>query len=211
MNYVFVIVLSYLIGNINPAIIVSKRTKGIDIRKINSKNAGTSNVTMSIGYRWGIFVGIMDILKGIVPVVIVRMIYPTMDVMWFLSGFSVIMGHIFPYYYNFKGGKGTATFGGVLIATMPLFAAVMFFVFFLILYITDYIALSTLAAIIITPIVMMYYHFDIVSIGVMSLFSLVSFYKHLENYKRIIARREVGIRKFNRNKDRIRVKEAEKK
>lgn len=205
MNYVIIILVSYLIGNINPAILVSKHTKGIDIREINSKNAGTSNVTMTIGYRWGLFVAIMDILKGLIPVLIVRLIFPDNNILWFLSGASAIMGHIFPYYYNFKGGKGTATFGGVLIATMPLFALIMFILFFLILYITDYIALSTLAAIIITPFAMSVYDYHLYSILIMLFFATVSFYKHLENYKRILNKKEVGIRKFNRNKDKIRV------
>lgn len=205
MNYVIIILVSYLIGNINPAILVSKHTKGIDIREINSKNAGTSNVTMTIGYRWGLFVAIMDILKGLIPVLIVRLIFPDNNILWFLSGASAIMGHIFPYYYNFKGGKGTATFGGVLIATMPLFALIMFILFFLILYITDYIALSTLAAIIITPFAMSVYDYHLYSILIMLFYATVSFYKHLENYKRILSKKEVGIRKFNRNKDKIRV------
>lgn len=204
MEYVFIILLSYLIGNINPAIIVSRRLKGIDIRDINSKNAGTSNVTMSFGARWGIVVLVSDILKGLIPVLIVRIIYPNNDILWFLSGLSVIMGHIFPYYHGFKGGKGTATFGGVLFATMPFYAFIMFFIFIAVLYLTDYIALSTLVAVVVTPFVMYFYDYSAISILFMSLFAFISFYKHLENFKRIVRKKELGISKMGEYKEKLR-------
>ena len=206
MTYLIVFIISYLVGNINPAILVGKMTKGIDIRELNSKNAGTSNVTMTIGYRWGIFVGILDILKGLLPVLIVRLVFPENDVLWFLSGFGAIMGHVYPIFYRFKGGKGSATFGGVLFATVPLFAFIMLILYFVVLYITDYIALSTLFAIIVTPIALYVMDFHFESVLIMTAFSIVSFKKHYPNYKRIYKKEEVGIRKFNKNKDQIRAK-----
>ena len=206
MEYFIVIIVSYLIGNINPAILVGKMTKGIDIRELNSKNAGTSNVTMTIGYRWGIFVGVMDVLKGLIPVLIIRFIYPDNDILWVVGGFGAIMGHIYPIYYSFKGGKGTATFGGVLLGIAPLYALGLLVLFFLILYLTDYIALSTLASIVITPFALYFLGFSWISIGIMTLYSAISFKKHFINFKRIYKKEEIGLRKFNKNKDKARVK-----
>ena len=205
MIYAVVFILSYLIGNINPAIHVAKWRRGVDIRKVNSLNAGTSNVAMTVGYRWGITVGLLDIFKGLLPVLIVRLLSPGNDILWFLSGLAVILGHVYPAFHGFKGGKGSATFGGVLFATMPLFAFVLLIVYFLIMYVTDYIALSTLFATIVTPIAMYFFDFHWISICLMLVFTVISFKKHYVNYRRILKGDEVGIRKFNRNKDKIRV------
>lgn len=205
MIYALVFIASYFVGHINPAILVSRWRRGIDIRDMNSKNAGTSNVTMTIGYRWGMFVLAMDVLKGLVPVLIVRLVYPDNDVLWFVSGLGAILGHIYPLLYQFKGGKGTATFGGVLFATVPLYAFAMLLIFALVLYLTDYIALSTLVAIVFTPIALWIMNFDLTSVGLMTIFSIISFAKHYENYRRILKKEEVGLRKFHRNKDQIRV------
>ena len=210
MTYAIVFLISYLIGNINPAILVTKIRRGIDIRDINSKNAGSSNVTMTVGYRWGIFVGLADIFKGFLPVLIIRFIFPEQDGMWFLSGFGIILGHVYPVIYKFRGGKGSATFGGVLFATAPLYAFILLIVYFTILYITDYIAISTLVATIATPIVLYALDYELLSIILMILFAIISFKKHYTNYKRIWNRQEVGIRKFHRHKDEIRVKEKAK-
>ncbi|QMS84394.1 glycerol-3-phosphate 1-O-acyltransferase PlsY [Candidatus Xianfuyuplasma coldseepsis] len=205
MIYALLFLASYLVGHINPAILVSRWRRGIDIREINSKNAGTSNVTMTIGYRWGIFVLLMDILKGLVPALIVRLVYPENDILWFVSGLGAILGHIYPVLYQFKGGKGTATFGGVLFATVPLYAVGLLLLFALVLYLTDYIALSTLVAIVLTPIVLYLMGFHWISVLLMLVFSFISFSKHFENYRRIWNKEEVGLRKFHRNKDQIRV------
>lgn len=205
MIYVVFFVVAYMIGNINPAILIGKWRRGIDIRDINSKNAGTSNVTMTIGWRWGMFVLFLDIMKGFLPVIVVRLIYPNDDVSWFVTGFGAILGHIYPVFYRFKGGKGSATFGGVLFATVPVYGFVMLIVYAGIMWITDYIALSTLTVSILTPIFLYIIDMHLYSVLLMVLFAIISFIKHAENYKRILKKDEVGIRKFSRNKDKIRV------
>jgi glycerol-3-phosphate acyltransferase PlsY len=194
-----------MIGHINPAMLVGKYRRGIDIRTVNSKNAGTSNITMTVGYRWGLVVLLSDILKGFLPVLIIRLVYPDNDILWFTAGLGAIIGHVYPILYGFRGGKGSATFGGVLFATVPIFAAVLLLVFIAVLYITDYIALSTLTAIVVTPIYLVIMQFDYVSVFLMTLFSIISFKKHWENFYRIYKKEEVGFRKFNKNKDQIRV------
>lgn len=205
MIYLLFGIMAYLFGNISPSILVGKVTKGIDIREINSKNAGTSNVTMTIGWRWGIFVLLMDMLKGFIPVLMVRLLYPQMELLWFFTGFAVIMGHIYPVFYSFKGGKGSATYGGTLFAITPLYAFIMLIAYFVILLIFDYIVLSTLAVSIVTPIVYYFMGFKIESIIFLILFAIVSIVKHKENYLRLFKGEEVGLRKFNKHKDKIRV------
>lgn len=209
MEYIILFVLAYLIGNISPAIIIGKKTRNIDIRHINSKNAGTSNVTMSIGWRWGMLVLFLDIMKGLLPVLIVRLFYPEQDALWFITGLGAIVGHIYPVFYGFKGGKGSATFGGVLFATVPVYGFIMLAVYVLILFTTDYIALSTLFVSLVTPIFLYVMEMHVYSIVAMTIFAGISFIKHRENYYRILKGEEVGIRKFTKNKDKIRVNKNE--
>lgn len=206
MTYIALFIIGYMIGHINPAMLVGKYRRGIDIRQVNSKNAGTSNVTMTVGYRWGMVVLFLDILKGFLPAFIVRLIYPDNDILWFTIGLGTIIGHIYPVLYGFRGGKGSATFGGVLFATVPLYGFILLLVYIAVLYITDYIALSTLVAIVVTPIYLLIMNFHYISVILMLIFSIISFQKHWENFYRIYKKEEVGFRKFNKHKDQIRVK-----
>lgn len=195
MEYALIILLCYVVGSLSPSLIAGKYVKNIDIRDVNSKNAGTSNIAMTLGLRWGVVVGISDILKGLIPVVVLRLMYPEQDVLWVLGGLSAIIGHVYPFYMKFRGGKGTATFGGVMLALAPLTSIVLLILFFAILFITDYIAISTLVMIIITPIILYFLDYSLVSIWLIVLYSCLSFYKHSPNFLRIYRGQEVGLRK----------------
>jgi len=202
MNYLLVVVLGYLLGTINPAFLISKFKNKIDIRHVNSKNAGTSNMAITFGLKWGILVGILDILKGFLPVFILKFIFPDNDIIWILGGLSAIIGHLYPFYLGFKGGKGTATFGGLVLGIMPIPALILLLLFFVVLFITDYIALATLFVIIVVPIVMFFLDFSYVSIFLILFYSSISFYKHYPNYKRIYLKEELGLKAaFKKKKD----------
>ena len=194
MEYILVILICYLLGSISPAMITGKKLRNIDIRDVNSKNAGTSNIAMTLGLKWGVVVGLSDILKGLIPVVILRLVFPENDVIWTLGGLAAILGHVYPFHMGFKGGKGTATFGGVLLAIAPLFALILAVAFTLTLFLSDYIALATLVVIVLTPIGLFFLDFSLVSIIIISTYSLLSFYKHYPNYKRIYLGQEVGLK-----------------
>jgi glycerol-3-phosphate acyltransferase PlsY len=194
MVYFVVIVLSYLIGTVNPAHLITKRKKKIDIRDVNSKNAGTSNVAMTLGLRWGIVVGFLDLFKGFIPVLIVRLMFPDNDILWALSGLSAIIGHIYPLHMRFKGGKGTATFGGVCFALFPLVTSGLFILFFVVLIASDYIVVPTVLAVIFIPIGMWFTNFSKISIGIIAIYSILSIYKHFPNIVRLLKREEVGLR-----------------
>ena len=107
MSYLFV-ALSYLIGSINFAYLVAKYKK-LDISSSGSGNPGTSNVMRTIGTKYAAFVLIGDILKGFLPIFL-------FDENLLLYGFAAVVGHIYPIFYKFKGGKGVATYIGVYIA-----------------------------------------------------------------------------------------------
>lgn len=194
MEYVVVVILSYLLGTVNPAVILGKKLRKIDIREHNSKNAGTSNVAMTLGLKYGILVGVIDILKGVIPVVILRYFYPDNDVIWFVGGISAILGHVYPFYLGFRGGKGTATLGGVVLGIAPIPSLVLGLLFFIVLFISDYIAVATLMVIVVIPIAMYFMNFSGFSIFIVTMYSLLSFYKHYPNFVRILRKQEVGLK-----------------
>ena len=107
MNYLFV-ALSYLIGSINFAYLVAKYKK-LDISSSGSGNPGTSNVMRTIGKKYAAIVLIGDVFKGFIPIFL-------FDENLLLCGFAAVIGHIYPIFYKFKGGKGVATYIGVYIA-----------------------------------------------------------------------------------------------
>ena len=194
MEYVLIIVLSYLIGTINPAHIITKRVKQIDIRDVNSKNAGTSNVAMTLGLKFAVLVGILDMLKGFLPVLIVRLLFPDNDILWVVSGVSAILGHVYPFHMHFKGGKGTATFGGVCFAFFPVISLVLFILFFVILIVSDYITVPTILGVIAIPIIMFMREFELVSVLLIVAYGFLSVYKHWPNIVRIYKKQEVGLK-----------------
>ena len=194
MNYIIVIIILYFIGAVNPAKIITHKVLGVDIRDVNSKSAGTSNAVMTLGMKYGSLVGLLDLIKGFVPVLILRLLFPDNDIIWFVGGLSAVVGHIYPIHMGFHGGKGTATFGGILLAVAPLYALILFVAFAILTIVLDYIAVSTLIIIILVPIGMYFDDYSYISIILVSLYVLLSFYKHFNNFVRIYKKEEVGLR-----------------
>lgn len=110
----FALVVSYIVGTLPSAIIVA-RSKGIDITSVGSGNPGASNVARALGAKWGVVVFILDAAKGAIPVALTLGNRP----LAYFCGAAAIFGHIFPVTRRFKGGKGIATGGGVLLALHP--------------------------------------------------------------------------------------------
>ncbi len=194
MNYIIVVIILYFIGAVNPAKIITNKVLGVDIREVNSKSAGTSNAVMTLGVKFGSLVGLLDLLKGLIPVLVLRFIFPDNDIIWFVGGLSAVVGHIYPIHMGFHGGKGTATFGGVLFAVAPLYALILVVLFAILTVVLDYIAVSTLIIIILVPIGMYFDDYSYISIILVSLYVLLSFYKHFNNFIRIYKKEEVGLR-----------------
>ncbi len=194
MEYLIVIIVLYAIGAISPSVLITKKVLGIDIREVNSKSAGTSNVVMTLGFKYGVLVGILDIIKGMIPVLILRFIFPDNDIIWFVGGLSAVVGHVYPFHLGFHGGKGTATFGGLLFAVAPLYALGLLIAFAILTIVLDYVALSTLLVIIVVPFAMYFQHYSYISIILVSLYIFLSIYKHSNNFVRIYKKQEVGLR-----------------
>lgn len=118
-----VILVSYAFGNVSFARIIGKKLNS-DITKLGSGNPGTTNVLRNFGFKIGLINFILDISKGLIPVLLTRLLFDE-PILTYIAGISVIVGHIYPICYKFKGGKGIATMIGVFFATNPIATAIV--------------------------------------------------------------------------------------
>lgn len=154
MKEVLVIVIAYLIGSVPTAVWVSKGFFGIDIREYGSGNAGATNVFRVLGSRWGTFVMAMDVLKGVAATSLYLLLpfYAATTNEWDRTnlmvglGLAAVLGHIFPIWADFRGGKGVATLFGMILAIQPIVAICCVGVFLLVLYLTRFVSLSSILA-----------------------------------------------------------------
>ncbi|MGA7837353.1 MAG: glycerol-3-phosphate 1-O-acyltransferase PlsY [Ignavibacteriaceae bacterium] len=158
-----IIVLSYLVGSIPTSIIVSKMARGIDIRDYGSGNAGGTNVMRVLGWKHGVFVMLLDAMKGVIAVIVVARLFqgtipfnnatPFDDftLVQIIAGIAAVIGHIWTVFAGFKGGKGIATALGMLlvIATVDMLIAVG--AFLLVVTFSKYISLGSIVAAIVVP------------------------------------------------------------
>lgn len=155
MREFLLIVLAYLIGSVPTSIWVSKRFFNIDIRDYGSGNAGATNTFRILGPKWGTFVMVIDILKGVLATSLYYFFLPfyigrdneLIRTNFMIGlGLAAVLGHIFPVWANFKGGKGVATLFGMALAIQPLVAICSIAVFLLVLYLTRFVSLSSILA-----------------------------------------------------------------
>jgi glycerol-3-phosphate acyltransferase PlsY len=157
MQEFLLIALAYLIGSIPTAVLVSRLFFGIDIRNYGSGNAGATNTFRVLGTKWGTFVMAVDILKGVLASFLYLLLPYYLTNEWDRTNFmiglglSAVVGHIFPIWANFKGGKGVATLLGMVVAIQPLVALCVMGVFLLVLYLTRFVSLSSILASIAFP------------------------------------------------------------
>ena len=158
MNEFLLIVLAYLIGSIPTAVWVSKYFFGIDIRDYGSGNSGATNTFRVLGPNWGSTVMIVDMLKGIFAVKLIYLLPYYLDHETQMTnlqiglGLAAVVGHIFPIWAEFRGGKGVATVFGMVLGIQPIVAVCCVGVFLLVLYLTRFVSLSSILASVAFPI-----------------------------------------------------------
>jgi glycerol-3-phosphate acyltransferase PlsY len=152
MKEVLFIILAYLIGSIPTSVWVSRYFFGVDIRDYGSGNAGATNTYRVLGAKWGTIVMVVDVVKGVIATSLYIFLPDYLhdelirtNLMLGL-GLSAILGHIFPIFADFKGGKGVATLFGMVIAIQPIVAVCCVGVFLLVLFLTRFVSLSSILA-----------------------------------------------------------------
>lgn len=200
LNVVFIIIFAYLLGSIPFGLIIAK-AHGKDLRSIGSGNIGATNVARALGRRWAYLCFLLDMLKGAVPMLLVKFEIPAPGELWLwlAVGCAAILGHIFPIYLKFKGGKGVATSLGVALGLWPYYTICALFagiIWILVVLIWRYVSLASIIASIAFPVIL------ILAIIVTATWELVNLWplliaataiplmviiRHRENIKRLIA------------------------
>jgi len=197
LKYLIVILIGYLVGCSSMAFYLSK-LKGIDIRNSGSGNLGASNTMVVLGWGAAILVGIHDIGKAVIAVLLAKYIFPELDNVGAVAGVACVLGHIFPFYLKFKGGKGFASYYGMTLALNWKFALVVGVIIVLVTLITDYISLSTTTTIILVPLYLGIMSQSFVLVSILLIATATMLIKHRENYVRILNGTEIGLRRANR-------------
>lgn len=150
-NLILCVLFGYLLGAINPAYVLG-RLRGVDLRKKGSQNAGASNAWLLVGKFAAIFSAIFDITKAALAVRLAPLLFSKLPLAAEIAGSSAIIGHIFPFYMKFRGGKGTACLGGVMLAIDWRLLLILLAVEIVIVLVTDYLCMMPITAAAVIPV-----------------------------------------------------------
>lgn len=178
------IFMAYFIGAISFSYIIGQRVAGIDIREHGSKNAGATNTLRVLGKGPAFFVLCLDAFKGIVSVLLALTISSSEWII-VLAGLFAIIGHNWPVYYGFKGGKGVATAIGVMFTLAPIPFIITAIIGLIILFFTKYVSLSSLVGAALLPFIMYLYHATLPLLIGAILVTLFTFIRHRANLVRL--------------------------
>ena len=206
MSYLLSAVMGYLVGTINPAFILAK-LHGFDIREKGSRNAGASNALLLFGKARGILCAVFDIAKAAFIIWLTGHIFTPIDT-FAVTAAACILGHIFPFYMRFKGGKGLACIGGMVLAYDIRVFGIMLAAELVIVLTTKYICFVPITASVAFPVVYGVMDQDLYGALLLVVVTVVVFCKHMVNLKRIRVGREARISYlWSRDKETARLKE----
>jgi glycerol-3-phosphate acyltransferase PlsY len=215
MNELLLIILAYLIGSIPTSLIVSRTQFNIDIRDYGSGNAGATNTFRVLGSKWGTFVMIMDMLKGLIAVKLALLLPYYIENEFERTNFQIglglaaVLGHIFPIWAEFRGGKGVATLFGLIIAISPWTALSCIGVFLLVLYLTRFVSLSSILASLAFPVfILIVFNVDNIAYRIFAIaVALLVIMTHQKNIGRLLSGSESKVPIF-KNRDKRRSKRS---
>ena len=197
MDYLIVIVISYFLGSIPFGLILTKLFLNKDIREIGSGNIGATNVLRTGNKFLAFIVLLLDIMKGCAPFIILELYFYEINLLnKILICHFAILGHIFPIWLKFKGGKGVATYIGFLLGLNPLIFFLFIIIWLSIALITKYSSLSSLIATLIAPTYFIFFNFDYFIVIFFIYLSMIIILKHKENIKRLLNKTESKIKLY---------------
>lgn len=182
--YIVVALCAYLMGSFSTSYVIS-RIKKVDLKKTATRNLGASNTTVVLGWKFGVLVGAVDIAKGIAAVLLTRFFAPALPYIAYVAATCVVLGHIFPFYLKFRGGKGFATYIGAVAGLCFPFAVVLAVVIISMALITNYLVVGTFITVLSAPLFFCFTFGDLYGALILAVASLVIIYKHRENIKHI--------------------------
>ena len=193
MQYVLILLTGYLLGCSNMAFYIAK-WKRADLRSGGSGNLGASNAVILLGWKAGALTAIHDVGKASVSVLLAKWLFPELEYAGAAAGVSCVLGHIFPFWLKFRGGKGFASYWGMTLALNWKLALVIAAAVIVVTVITDYIVCGTLTTIITVPIYLGIHHSSLMLALILCIATFVILYKHRENYPRMLNGTEFGLR-----------------
>lgn len=205
LPYAATSVLSYFLGIIHPSYYFCRRLKNIDIREHGSKNAGTSNATIVLGWKYGVLTALIDVLKGMFAVYFAIWFFGSdaSGGLRFWAALVAILGHMFPFYMGFRGGKGLATLMGAIAALNFWLALSLFGVLIVVTFVSDYIVIGT------AFVCFGFLGYTFVKYGftLPTLFAFITvfaiLFKHRVNFKRIVNKEEIRFSSTLKKKDKV--------
>ena len=194
-------IIAYLIGSVNFSVILSKKMAGFDVREKGSGNAGTTNMLRSVGKKAAALTLICDVLKGVVAILIAMFIgwafkIENQSLLVQIAGIAVVLGHTFPIFFGFKGGKGVATSLGILIMSNWQIGLICLVFGVLLIALTRMVSLGSCAAAVLFPVLTLFITDNyIVSQGsgyliYSIILAIIVLFNHRSNIKRIMAGKE---------------------
>ena len=191
-----VAIIAYLIGSINFSVILSKKIAGFDVRDKGSGNAGTTNMLRSVGKKAAAITLVCDILKGVVSILIAILMNKIFSnsngaLLVQIAGVAVILGHTFPIFFKFKGGKGVATSLGVLIMSNWQIGLICLVFALILIILTQMVSVGSIAAAILYPVLTIFIPQNYIIPGNYIIYSIVLaviiVFNHRENVKRLLS------------------------
>lgn len=202
MYRVLSILIGYVFGCFQTAYIVGKLSKNIDIREHGSGNLGATNALRVLGFKDGAITFLGDFLKAVLAVILTKMLFDD-PLMGFYAGLGCIIGHNWPVFLKFKGGKGISSTLGVATAINPIIGLILMVIGFITIYISKFVSLGSILMSISLPILMTVFYSDKVEYIILALILMIlALYRHKSNIKRLLSGTEnkLGQKKDTTNK-----------
>lgn len=200
--YPLIALIGYVIGTSNMAIYLAK-LKGVDLAHAGGTgNPGASNALILMGWRAGVLVGAHDIGKAVLAVWLAGVLFPEIALSGAVAGVACVIGHMFPFYMHFRGGKGFAAYLGMTLALNWRFALGLLIAIALLVLVTDYIVVGTMTTVVSFPAYCAATHHYVMAL-LLCVASAVIIYKHRSNLVRIANGTEIGLRSAGRGDHRV--------
>lgn len=195
MQSVMCLSMGYLIGSLNPSLLIA-RLKKVDLRREGSGNPGATNTMLVMGFRFGLLVLLCDLLKTFVAQRLAKILFPQLYLAGLLAACGAVIGHMFPFYLNFHGGKGVACFAGLVMSyDFGLFLLLLGFGVML-MFVFNYGIVAPVTVSVVFPLMVLWQTGDVWMWLLTAAVGLLIIYKHRENFVRIKNGEEMKVRSY---------------
>lgn len=202
MRYFVGMIMGYLLGCLSPTYLFSV-IKNIDMRKSGTRNLGATNAMLTLGKGFGVVIMLFDIAKAFFPVLTCKLLFPEDQSLMLSVGLAAVIGHVFPFYLKFKGGKGTATLAGLVLAYNPVMFVILLLLGVLCILCFRYVFALAVSASAVFPVLVGVYTRSPVPALLALAIGVTVIFKHRENFKKVFKGTEIKFTDYFRGTYRI--------